>query len=150
MRQWSIFMSFDLGLKNGDLQIQNGDLAKKVDSDKLIQSILKICLTPLGSNIFHNWYGSPINRNLIGSSLDTGILVQVAQSQLLSTLENLKNLQIAQTKSFQRVSADEQISSILGVSVVKNAIDPRLFDIRIKVLTKGLKPIQTTFRVSPL
>src|ERR1039458_5609818 len=38
-------MSFDLKLINGDLVIQNGELQTVTNSEKLIQDILKICLT---------------------------------------------------------------------------------------------------------
>lgn len=143
-------MSFDLQIANGDLVISNSSLNTVSDGQKLIQDILKICLTSAGGNPLNNWYGSYISRNLIGSTLDNSVLVQVAQSQLTSALENLKNLQISQMRSFQQMSADEQISSILGVSIIRNQIDPRLFDIRIKVLTKGMKPIQTGFTVNPI
>lgn len=143
-------MSFDLKIINKDLVINNGKLQTVTDSEKLIQDILKICLTTAGSNPLHPGYGSFLSRTIIGSPLHTSILVQVAQSQLSTALENLKNLQNAQSKSFQRVSADEQISAILDISILRNQIDPRLFDIRIKALTKGLKPITTNFRVSTI
>ena len=41
-------MSFDLKITNGDLVINNGLLTIVVDSEKLIQDILKICLILIG------------------------------------------------------------------------------------------------------
>lgn len=143
-------MSFDLKVKNGDLVIQNGDLQIVQDSEKLIQDILKMALTEAGSNAQFPWYGSFISRSLIGSSLDVGITFQVAQSQLQNSLENLKNLQAAQLKDGQKVSADEQINSILDISINRNNADPRQFDVRIKVLSKGFKPITTAFTLSTI
>lgn len=143
-------MSYDLKLKNGDLVIQNGQPQTVIDSEKLIQSILKICLTEAGSLPFHPWYGSFLSRTVVGNPQHSGILVQIAKSQLNTTLENLKNLQDSQSRAFQRVSADEQISAIMEVSVVRSQIDPRLFDVRIGVLTKGLKPITTVFSISTI
>lgn len=143
-------MSFDLKIINKDLVINNGSLQTVVDSEKLIQDILKICLTTAGTNPYQPWYGSFLSRTIIGNPLHTSILVQVAKSQLNSAFDNLKNLQTAQSQSFQRVSADEQISAILDISIVRNQIDPRLFDVRIKAMTKGLKPITTAFRVSTI
>lgn len=143
-------MSFDLKISNGDLVIKNGDLQTVIDSEKLIQDILKMCLTTAGSNPIHPWYGSFISRTIVGSPLYTNVLVQIAKSQLNTALDNLKSLQDLQVKSFQRVSADEQISAILDISIIRNQLDPRLFDIRIKALTKGLKPITTSFRVSTI
>jgi len=141
-------MSFDLKIKNGDLAINNGTLQTVVDSEKLIQDILKICLTSVGSNPLQLWYGSFLSKTMVGSALDTDILIQVSQSQINNALENIKKLQEIQIKSLQKVSADEQLGNILDISIIRNQIDPRLFDIRISALTKGIRPISTAFRVS--
>jgi hypothetical protein len=143
-------MSFDLKIINGDLVIANGDLKKVVDSEKLIQDILKMALTTAGSNPIHPWYGSFISRTLVGNPNYNSILVQIGKSQLNTALQNLKDLQDIQIKSFQRVSADEQIAAISDISIIQNQVDPRLFDIVIRALTKGLKPITTAFQVSTI
>jgi hypothetical protein len=143
-------MSFDLKIKNGNLAISNGAIQTVVDSEKLIQDILKICLTTAGANPYQPWYGSFLSRTIIGNPTYTSVLVQVSKSQLNTALDNLKNLQNAQTQSFQRVSADEQINFISDISIVRNQIDPRLFDVVIKAITKKLKPITTAFKVSTI
>lgn len=143
-------MSFDLKISNGDLVIKSGQIQTVVDSEKLIQDILKICLTNAGSNPLQPWYGSFLSRTLIGNPLHTSVLVQIAKSQLTTALQNLKDLQDIQLKSFQRISADEQISAILDISINRNQIDPRLFEVSVRALTKGLKPITTAFRVSTI
>lgn len=143
-------MSFDLKIIKGDLVIQNGDLRTVTDSEKLIQDILKICLTTAGSNPLHPWYGSFISRTLVGNPNYTSSLVQIAKSQLTTALNNLKKLQDLQIKSFQRVSADEQLSAITDISVVQNQINPTLFSIIIQARSKGLKPITTNFTVNTL
>lgn len=143
-------MSFDLKISSGDLVISQGKLQEVIDSEKLIQDILKMCLTTAGTNPIHPWYGSFLSRTIIGNPINNPVLVQIAKSQLNTALENLKSLQEAQVKSFQRVSADEQISTILDISIVRNRINPTLFDIKIKALTKGLKPITTNFRVTTI
>lgn len=143
-------MSFDLKIKNGDFVITQSEIQTVVDSEKLIQDILKVCLTTTGSNPIHPWYGSMLSRTIIGNPEQSTMLIQIAKSQLNSALENIKTLQEMQIKSFQRVSADEQIGAILDISIVRNQIDPRLFDIKIKALTKGSKPITTVFRVSTI
>ena len=143
-------MSFDLKLSKGDLVIKTGQLQTVFDSEKLIQDILKICLTTAGSNPIQPWYGSFISRTMVGNPLHSSVLVQIGKSQLGSALDNLKTLQDLQVKSFQRVSADEQIASISEISIIQNQIDPRLFDIRVGVISKGLKPITTAFRVNTI
>lgn len=143
-------MSFDLAIQNGDLVITQGQLKTLVDSPKLIQDILKIALTTAGSNPIHPWYGSFVSRTLIGNPNYNNMLVQIAKSQLTTALDNLKELQNLQVKSYQRISADEQIAAISDISIIQNQIDPRLFDIIIRVLTKGLKPITTNFTISTI
>lgn len=143
-------MSFDLKLRGGDLVITDGQLVTAVDSEKLIQDILKICLTTAGSNPIHPWYGSFISRTIVGNPNYSSMLIQIGKTQLSTALQNLKDLQDLQVKSFQRVSADEQISAIQDISININRVDPRLFDVRVSVISKGLKPISTSFRISTI
>ena len=143
-------MSYDIKIIGGDLALQNDDLKKVSDSEKLIQDILKICLTTAGTNKFNPWYGSFLSKTIIGSPMDTPMIVQISKSQLNSSLENLKLLQEEQIRTFQYVTQDEQIAGILNISIVRNENDPRLFDISIQAITKGMKPITTAFRVSTI
>lgn len=143
-------MSFDLQILAGDLVLQNGDLSIVKDSPKLIQDILKICLTEVGSNPTIPWYGSFLSRTLIGNPNQTSMLIQIAKSQLETALTNLQNLQQLQLKSFQRMSPDEQIASILNISVVQSQVNPTLFSVNIDVISKGLKKISTSFTVNTL
>lgn len=143
-------MSFDLQLINGDLVINNGALAIVQDSQKLIQDILKICLTDVGSNPMHPSYGSFLSRSVVGNPAKSSVIVQIAQSQINTCLTNLQQLQQLQLKSFQKVSANEQLGAIIGVSVVRSPSDPRLFNISIKCITKGFQPITTNFTVNTI
>jgi hypothetical protein len=143
-------MSFDLKVIGGDLVIQNGDLRTVVDTEKLIQDILKICLTAAGSNPLLPWYGSFISRTLVGNPNYTSSLVQIGKSQLTTALNNLKQLQASQLQSFQRVSADEQLASITDISIIQNQVNPTLFSIRVKALSKGLKPVTTNFTINTI
>lgn len=143
-------MSFDLKIINGDLVIQNGDLRTVTDSEKLIQDILKICLTNVGSNPLNPGYGSFLSRTVIGNPLYTSTIVQIAKSQLNTCLTGLQTLQQNQVKSRQRMTADEQLAAISDISVVRSTIDPRLFNVTVKVITKGFKPITTAFQVSTI
>jgi hypothetical protein len=143
-------MSFDLKIVNGDLVVNQGALKTVTDSEKLIQDILKICLTDVGSNPLHPSYGSFLSRSVIGNALQTNVVVQIAKSQINSCLINLQTLQQLQVKSFQRVTADEQLAAITGISVVRSQFDPRLFNVKISCMTKGFQPITTAFTVSTI
>lgn len=142
-------MSYDLLVVNGDLSIKNGDLSTVVGSNKLSQDIVKICLTPVGASIFNPWYGSFISKNLIGSPLDTSITVTIAQNQLRDTIENLKKIQqLQQYSGLQSVTPDEHIAGISEIKVTRNAIDPREFNVTVKVLNKAFRQTTTNFPVS--
>lgn len=143
-------MSFDLQIIGGDLVINQGQLSIVVDSQKLIQDILKICLTAVGSNPIHPSYGSYLSRSVVGNSMQTGAIVQIATSQINTCLTNLQQLQQLQVKDMQQVSADEQLAAILGISVIRSILDPRLFNIQIKCLTKGFQPVTTSFTVNTI
>lgn len=143
-------MSFDLKIINGDLVINQGDLQQVVDSEKLIQDILKILLTDVGGNPLHPSYGSYLSRSVVGNALQTQVVVQIAKSQINSCLTNLQYLQQLQIKSFQKVSADEQLAAVTGISVVRSAFDPRLFTVKVSGVTKGFQPITTAFTISTI
>jgi hypothetical protein len=143
-------MSFDLKINSGDFSLENGDLKLATDNDKLIQDILKICITPAGGNPFHQWYGSLISKTLIGSSLDSGIVLELSRTQLENAIQNLKSLQEKQAKQFQNLSPFEQINYIMDISVDRSGSDFRLFKVRVKVLSKGLKPLTTDFNISTI
>ena len=143
-------MSFDLKINKGDFVITQSKLQTVIDSEKLIQDILKMCLTTAGSNPIHPWYGSFLSRTIIGNPEQSSVVIQMSKTQLNNSLENLKTLQTMQIKSFQRVTPDEQLGAILDISIIRNKIDLRFFDIKIKALTKGSKPITSAFRVSTI
>ncbi|SRR5258706_7918183 len=143
-------MSFDLKIVNGDLVVSQSALQTVEDSEKLIQDILKICLTDVGGNPIHPSYGSFLSRSVVGNPQQTSVVVQIAKSQLNTCLTNLQYLQTLQMKSLQKMTADEQLAAITGISVVRSAFDPRLFNVRISCVTKGFKPITTAFSISTI
>jgi phage baseplate assembly protein W len=143
-------MSIDLQIINGDLVITNGELSTVQDSQKLIQDILKILLTDVGADPLQPSYGSFLSRTVIGNPMSNGNIVQIAKSQINTCLVNLQQLQQLQIKSMQKVSADEQLAAITGISVIRSSSDPRLFNIKVSGITKGYQPVSTAFTVSTI
>jgi phage gp46-like protein len=141
-------MSFDLKLQNGDLVIDKGDLKTVIDNEKLIQDVLKILITDAGANPSHPWYGSTLSKNIIGSSLSADIIKAFSESQIENSLQTLKKMQELQAKAFQKLSAAEQLASILKVSVQQNPTDLRAFRIDISILTKDLKKTNVSFEIT--
>ncbi len=143
-------MSFDFKISQGDLVLgNNGDLQQIINTDKLIQDLLKICITPLGSNPAYPSYGCAINKSLIGTSFDTDFISSIASNQLKNSIEILKDLQEAQSFS-QNMTASEQLAAIQEIKIDRNITDPRFFLIVIRALTKALTSIKTEFEVNAL
>jgi len=141
-------LSKDLYIENGDFVIKNGDFTTITGEKKLIQDVLKICLTPVGANVLQPWYGSFINQTLIGSGLDSDTSLSVAENQLTSALENLQKLQNLQiTSTNQKVTPDELIAAIRDVSISQNTNDPRAYEVSITVLTKMFSKVNVSFSV---
>lgn len=141
-------MSFDFKILNGDLVIgTNGDLDKVENTEKLVQDILKMLMTEVGSNEFYPWYGSLISSSMIGSTYDYEFISSVAENQIRSSLEILQNLQREQSLK-QIVTPSELFAAIKSVNVIRNEIDPTFFSVLLTVLTKNLNTANTSFNVT--
>ena len=141
-------MSFDLKIRDGDLVLDSkSDLDIVEDSEKLVQDILKIVSTQLGSNPFFPWYGSPITKALIGRSYDTKFVSNIASQQLRATLETLQKMQKEQLKLDQYITPQEQIAAIQNVSVERNITDARYYRIILTVLSKAFQRVPATLDV---
>ena len=135
-------MSFDLKIVDGDISVgTNNDLDIVENTDKLVQDIVKIVFTPLGSNPFHPWYGSPITRSLIGRAYDKAFTSVIATQQLQASLTRLQSLQFDQLRRNQLVTASEQLAAIKSVNIDRNVNDPRFFTIFLTVLTKAFSRV---------
>lgn len=142
-------MSFDLKIINGDFVIKDGDVDTLTGQEKLIQDILKVCLTSIGSNIYQPWYGSSLSRNIIGSVLDGDITIAMAQGQLQNSIDMLKKLQQLQLiSSNQTIIPSEHIAAIKEIKVARDISDPRSYNISVNVLNKSFTTTQTNFAIS--
>jgi hypothetical protein len=142
-------MSFDLKIKDGNIVIgSNGDVEKVENTEKLIQDILKIAITPMNSNKFHPAYGSLVSKTLIGNILPAGFLVDSATSQLQNCITTLQKQQQEQMK-FQAVSGAEQIAAIKQIKIERNQTDPRYFQVLISVLSRDFSITTTGFNITP-
>ncbi len=133
-------MSFDLRVNKGDLVIgSDGDLDQIIDIEKLVQDILKLLQTPLGSNVFFQWYGSILTDAMVGQVLDSSITVNLIQQQIKSNLETLQKLQRQQASNGQHLTPGELLAAIQTILVNRSTIDPTRYHIVVKVLTKSFR-----------
>ena len=140
-------MSFDLKIVSNDLAINtDGSLQTVINNDKLIQDIIKAIITPLGSNKFFKWYGCNIGSRVVGQLLNALMTQIEIERSIQETLTNIIALQKAQAR-IQYVSAGESIAAIQEISVLRNNVDPRQFEIYVAVLTRKLTIAETTFEM---
>jgi hypothetical protein len=142
-------MSFDLKLIDGKLVIKNGDLDIVEDSDKLVQDVLKLVSTQIGSMPLLLGYGSPISQALIGTAYDAEFIESQATMQLRASLERLQTSQTEQLKSNQTVTPQEQIAAIKDIKVSQNLQDPRKFLVNLTVISKAFQSVPIYFELSP-
>ena len=91
-----------------------GDLQKVTDTDLLYQNVAKILLTEIGSNPYHDWYGSNAMR-LIGqknnASVNTALRLSVQQA-----LDKFQKVQ-QDLKRVQYLSQEERLMSVQSIEV---------------------------------
>ncbi len=143
-------MSFDLKIVRGDISIKSdGSIDLVTGNSKLKQDIIKIMLTSLGENKYHPTYGSETGSLKIGSVLDTEMMELDLSSSAEEAVRKIMSLQRVQAKK-QFLSPSEVILELVGASVERDAVDPRMYNIFISVLTEKLDNIteNVTVRIS--
>ena len=140
-------MSFDLKIKNGDISLnRDGSITTVVGNNKLRQDILKILLTDLGSNKYHKRYGSYIGRLNIGDISDNMLISLDLERSAMNAVKNLMALQRFQAKK-QGLNPGEIIVDINYVSVTRDDLDPRLYNITVSVMTREITDFTTSLSV---
>jgi endonuclease III-like uncharacterized protein len=140
-------MSFDLKVAGGDLVLVNGKLKTVENTEKLIQDVLKIVLTPAGSNPLQTWYGSYLSANVIGQVLPEDISQATAKEQISNALSMLQSMQSQQTNAYQNTTPEELLAGIKSIEVLRNETDFRAYDVSIGIITKNLSYVNTSFKI---
>ena len=139
-------MSFDLAIKNGDLFLgQDSDVSIVVNSNKLIQDILKGISTPIGSNQFFQNYGTVLGDLSISGISDQTFIETSISMQIENLIDLIKTLQNQQITNGQKVSPTELVDSIQNLKVNRNTVDPTYLSVILVVLTKAFKDAIVTF-----
>jgi hypothetical protein len=140
-------VSFDLKIRKGDIAIAaDGRLDIVSDNNKLRQDIVKILLTKLGENKYHPTYGSEVGALQIGHVPDQALLELDLSSSAEASVRKLIVLQRSQAKR-QFLTPGETIVSILDVSVSRDTVDPRMYNIFVSVQTQRLTSLTEVITV---
>lgn len=100
------------GVENDVRFGETGDILKVYDHDLLYQRVAKVCLTEIGTNPFHAWYGSNAQK-LIGKKSTTNVTMLLRES-VYRALENIKEAQRLQSQA-QLLTLEERLADILSV-----------------------------------
>lgn len=135
-------MSFDFELIDSDIKIKaDGTVRTVSDTPKLRQDVLKIILTPLGSNKYHKWYGCSVGEDIIGKNLPDNMIVNDITTSISNSLKNLQTLQNTQV-TYQKTSMAERIAAIGEVFAERNPADLRQINVIVSVLTKRMTKVE--------
>jgi phage baseplate assembly protein W len=116
-----------------------GDLVFIGNEDLLYQAALKILLTKLGSNPYHQAYGSKI-LDRIGLKA-VGATAMLLQEDVRTALNRMQGLQRQQTR-YQQVTQKERLYNILAVEVSPHRTDPTAFLVDVVVTNASGQPIE--------
>ncbi len=102
------------GVENDLRWNEFGELQKIRDTDLLYQNVAKILLTELGSNPYHDWYGSNANR-LIGqkNNASVGVSLRLSVQQALDKFQRVQQ----DLKRVQDISPEERLIRVQSVEV---------------------------------
>ena len=140
-------MSFDLTLDKGDIKIDKTGRVSVVKSNgKLRQDIIKILLTEVGDNKFHPNYGSQVGSIQIGHYSDAKFVENDLTDSANKAIRNLMSLQRAQSRR-QKLSPGEMIIEVLDISVSRDQLDPRMYNIFVSVLTQALDEVKSNITI---
>lgn len=140
-------MSFDLKIQNNDISISSGgDVELVRNTDKLVQDVLKIILTPQGSNKYYVWYGSVITSKVVGEVLGSYYTKLEITRAIQESLGNLMTMQQTQAL-YQYVSPEETIAAINYIDIGRDETEPRQYNILVSVLTRKMTALETAFQL---
>jgi len=134
-------MSFDIKIINGDLAFDEQGRAELVrDNNKLVQSVLKLISTTLGSDPFEPGYGLGVTTESLGSITTASVTTQKLEAEILAGVEALQAEQQSLMRT-QVLTPGEIIQNIDYVVVEQDASDPRQYNIFIELTTLERTPI---------
>lgn len=118
-----------------------GDVLMVANEDLLVQEVLKIILTRVGSNAYFPTYGTRIVDSIGRKAVST--TASDIKTQVREALRVVSLTQATQAK-FQQVSLAERLYSVRSVDVNQSAEDPTVFLVDVTVSNASDKPIRVS------
>lgn len=141
-------MSFDLFLKNGDLEIgTGGDFTSVTESQKLIQDVLKALHTPVGNDPFNAQYGVTLTARTIGNVGNLAVLTTQMRSDIERIIGMLHNNQQRQFEQGQTLFNSEVIVGLDNLVVEPDVDDPRQINVVMDLRAQDFTVITVKFQI---
>ena len=121
----------------------SGKIIKVQGHDLLLQEVMKIIYTVLGSNRFHKWYGTTI-INSIGKKLSsTGIVQNLILSEISDAFRRWQTVKRQQEENVGQLVTDEEYPFRLSVvNLQQSDIDPTIILVNVVVQSRSNKAIE--------
>jgi phage baseplate assembly protein W len=131
------------GTENDWRYAVNGEVVQVVDEALLIQEIQKLFYTVLGSNQFHDWYGTNL-LDTVGKKLTPNNFIQnLIVSDIYQAFRRWQSVKHQQeTSAGQYVSDREYPFALTAVNLQQSTKDPTVVFVKVVVQNRSGDPIQ--------
>jgi phage baseplate assembly protein W len=134
-----------LGIEHDWRYNGRGDVVQVQGQDLLLQEVMKIVYTVLGSNRFHTWYGTNV-VNAIGKKLtSTGIVQNMILNEVSDAFRRWQTVKRQQEENIGQVVTDEEFPYRLSaVNLQQSDSDPTVIIVNTLVQNRSNKTIELT------
>lgn len=134
-----------LGLEHDWRYDTKGSLAKVQGHDLLLQEVMKIVYTVLGSNVFHTWYGTNVVTSIGKKLSSSGIVQNMILSEINDAFRRWQTIKRQQEETIGQLVSDEEYPfRISGVTIQQSDEDPTVFVVNTDVYSRSNKKIEIT------
>jgi hypothetical protein len=121
----------------------SGDFQMAKKEYLLLQEVEKAIVTKVGTNIFHDWYGTGLH-DLIGSKItDLEFVRAKILEQVSSAVDKVRNVQKQLVASNRKVDPGELFGELLGVDLEETA-DPTIVSVTVTFTAQSGKNLAFT------
>jgi len=138
---------YDIEIFNGDLNFAKGGFALVRDEAKLVQSLVKVLITPLRAASLRPNYGTYLG-NILGHAMPEYVYLTKIEDSVKDSIDYLIGEQ-AKAAQRQYVSPGERIREVLYVRVMRNGLDSRQIDVYVGVRAGSGRVIERQFVIAP-
>lgn len=138
---------YDIEIYNGDINFARGGFTLVRDEQKLVQSLVKVLITPLRTASLRPNYGTYLG-NVLGHAMPEFIYLTKIEDSIRNSIEWLMSEQ-SKAAQKQYVSPGEKIKEILYVKVLRSGADSRQLDVYVGIRAGNGNVVERQFMIAP-